>query len=75
MNGGSKLAAKWLTLYFDSKVDARGSWIKVTETRPSGHRQSTLLEQSMVAYLPRELQKAVSENGHAPTIAHLEFAE
>ena len=70
MSEVAKLVAKWHTFYFDSKVDDRGSWIKVTETRPNGYRQSILLEQSIAAEFQRELLKAVSEVGGALESPH-----
>jgi hypothetical protein len=54
-----KLVAKWHTFYFDAARDDRGSWVRITETRPNGHRASIVLEVEHVPAFERELLKAV----------------
>lgn len=70
MSYEGKLVAKWHTFYFDAKVDDRGTWLRITETRPNGHRQSILIEASYAGDFQRELLKAVSEIGGEPEQAH-----
>lgn len=60
-----KLVAKWHSFYIDTKRSDRGEWVQITETRPSGHRQSIVLEKEHAEAFVRELLKAVSEIGAA----------
>ena len=56
-----KLVARWHSFYFDTKVDDRGAWVRITETRPNGYRQSILVDADQADQFGNELLKAVSE--------------